>query len=342
MTNEDLIALALQFRAQKLWETLDDSMMFAVRLPDGSTGYCCVMGNAGQHYGLGVYIGDKGITAYINSVNRPGGVDSLEAFQTYDCLNCDFDNAGNTRLSTSQKKQIRAVAAERNIKMCRSLGYPEFIRYDFGLIRTELNQDEIDSLGVALEAGLEVARKLKGAEWHELGFPDEYPSLDKGTRIPMLARREDGSFEWSATVTPELMWRGFPTYELPVGPALRLKAMKHGGVLQCKVMHMPTPLKCDSGMYYPLMMIMAAEEEGMTFPMMQDTDDPHAEIDFLCKLASTLTSSGVCPKTIVVDDAYSEAFLKDFCKKTGIRLKQTDFLPQVEEMAYMLRMHFGG
>ncbi len=48
MTKEDLIALALQFRIENLWEILDDGMIFAVRLSDGEIGYCCVMGYGGS------------------------------------------------------------------------------------------------------------------------------------------------------------------------------------------------------------------------------------------------------------------------------------------------------
>ena len=58
-----------------------------------------------------------------------------------------------------------------------------------------------------------------------------------------------------------------------------------------------------------------ANGNGMTYQMMQNTEGPHAEIDFLCQLASTLISSEICPEAIVVDDAYSEAFLNDFCKR---------------------------
>lgn len=59
MTREKLIQLAFAFRDTRLWEILADNDIFAIRLRSGETGYCSVMGQAGQHYGLGLYVGSR-------------------------------------------------------------------------------------------------------------------------------------------------------------------------------------------------------------------------------------------------------------------------------------------
>ena len=346
MNKEDLIAVALQFRIQKLWEDLDDSMIFGVRLPDGETGYCCVMGNGGEHYALGLYKGVSGFSTYMNSVNRAPGADPFEMFLTYDCLNCDYENASDSNLTSVQKKQIRTVANERHIKMCRPNGYPEFIRYDRGFIRTELNEDEMSDLGIALRAGIEVASKIKGktlAELGKLGFEEDgyYPSLAGGDHIPMLEMQEDGSFKWSTAITPKVVNGSFPTPLFTnVLASGRLKTMKPVGPFQCKVLHMPTPVKIKEGVFYPLLIVLV-NDESMMFPVMQNSEDPHAEDELLNQLAFTLISMEVYPESLLVDDRYSEAFLEDFCKKTGIKLKTIDYLPELEEVVHMLRSQFG-
>ncbi|MDE7350495.1 MAG: hypothetical protein K2N25_05460 [Muribaculaceae bacterium] len=346
MTKEELIAVALQFRIQKLWEELDDSMTFGVRLPDGETGYCCVMGNGGQHYALGLYKGVSGFSTYINSVNRAPGTDSFEMFMTYDCMNCDYENASESNLTSAQKKQIRTVANECHIKMCRPNGYPEFIRYDRGVIRTELNDEEMSDLGIALKAGIEVASRVKGmtlAELGKFGFGEDgyYPSPAGGDRIPMLEMQADGSFKWSVTVTPKANDTSFSTplfsNILATG---RLKTMPCVGAFQCKVLHMHAPVKNKEGVFYPLLMVLV-NDEGMMYPVMQKSNDPHAEEELLNQLAFTLISMESYPDAFFVDDAYSEAFLKDFCKKTGIKLKKVGYLPELEEVVHMLRSQFG-
>lgn len=346
MTKEDLIALALQFRTLKLWEYLDDSMIFGVRLSDGEVGYCCIMGNGGQHYALALYKGISGFSTYLNSLNGTGVDDRFELFQTYDCMNCEYENAPDSNLTSAQKKLVRAVAGERHIKMCRPKGYPEFIRYDRGLIRPELNENEIENLGMALKAGIEVAKRVEGmtlSQLGELGFAEDgyYPNPSGGDRIPLLEMQEDGEFKWSQTVTPKAEGPCFPVLlfnnQLSLG---RLKAMKRMGAFQCKVMHLQSLLKCDEGLYYPLI-IALIDDNGMAYPVMQTSDNPHAEDEILEELAFTLISMEAYPEVIMVDDEYSETFLTDFCKKAEIKLEMTSYLPELEELAYMLRARFG-
>lgn len=345
MTKEDIIALALQFRAEKLWETLDDSMIFGVRLPDGQIGYCCIMGRGGEHYALGLYIGVSGFTTYINSVNRQLGSDAFEIFQTYDCLNCDYENASDSNLTSAQKKLIRTVAGERHIKMCRPKGYPEFVRYDRGFIRTELKEEEIEALGMALKAGIEVARRVKDMTWAEivkLGFDENgyYPNPIGGDTIPMLEMGEDGSFKWSVAQTPKPDNNSFSIPELNAPLAVgKLKTMKRVGAFQIKAMHMPAPVRTKEGVYYPLMMVLV-NDEGMMYPVMQKSEGPHAEEDLLNQLLFTLISMEVYPEAFIVDDGYSEAFLKDFCSQTEIKLEKVPFLPELEQVVHMLRSHF--
>ena len=52
MATEKMYDLAFQYKAAKLWKLLYDDEVFAVKLPDGETGYCSVMGMIGQHLAL--------------------------------------------------------------------------------------------------------------------------------------------------------------------------------------------------------------------------------------------------------------------------------------------------
>ena len=58
-------------------------------------------------------------------------------------------------------------------------------------------------------------------------------------------------------------------------------------------------------------------------------------------MAFTLISMEVYPEEFLVDDGFSEAFLEDFCRKTEIKLKKVDYLPELEEVVCMLRSQFG-
>ena len=57
---DSMLDAAFRFRETEAWKTLDDSNVFAVRLSDGQTVYCSIMGNGGEHHSLGIYIGENG------------------------------------------------------------------------------------------------------------------------------------------------------------------------------------------------------------------------------------------------------------------------------------------
>ena len=47
---DSMLDAAFRFRETEAWKTLDDSNVFAVRLSDGQTVYCSIMGNGGEPF----------------------------------------------------------------------------------------------------------------------------------------------------------------------------------------------------------------------------------------------------------------------------------------------------
>ena len=109
---DDMLAVAFQYRDTELWKELTDSDVFAFRLSDGETGYCCVMGNAGEHLALGFYRGRKGFTTYLKTISSGNAhlseIEMFEMTTTFDCINCDFMQASDMDVKT--KKIIRNYA----------------------------------------------------------------------------------------------------------------------------------------------------------------------------------------------------------------------------------------
>ena len=57
MFSDKLFELAFIYKKTKLWKMLWDSEIFAVSLPNGEIGYCCVMGAIGEHGALALRTG---------------------------------------------------------------------------------------------------------------------------------------------------------------------------------------------------------------------------------------------------------------------------------------------
>lgn len=109
---DDMLAVAFQYRDTELWKILTDSDVFAFRLSDGETGYCCVMGNGDEHLALGLYRGRRGFTSYLKSLSfdsmQLSEIDMMEMAATFDCINCDFMEA--SAMQDKTKKLIRNYA----------------------------------------------------------------------------------------------------------------------------------------------------------------------------------------------------------------------------------------
>src|SRR5262245_59192693 len=56
---------AVAFRDQAPWRWCWDADVFGVEDPEsGVTGYCCIMGNLGEHFALGLYRGSEGLAGF--------------------------------------------------------------------------------------------------------------------------------------------------------------------------------------------------------------------------------------------------------------------------------------
>lgn len=240
MPAKTLYALADRFRREALWKRLSDDMLFAIPLPEGTIGYCCVMGMLGEHFSLAVYAGETGLASYRDIVE---GVTSpfSERLFFQECVAVSYE--AKQDLPPYSRSEIDgyglAFRGKRAYPCMQSLKPG---RYPW---RVESPADE-EVLALALRAGLEVSRRLgngkhqqvdllagpgDGGSAASLGFSEGPPY---GRSIPLIAENADGSFTWSMTPLPEPV---APVYPAPVLTddllGARLKKTKRLGVWSC-------------------------------------------------------------------------------------------------------------
>ncbi len=89
----NLYNAAIEFRKLAPWEWMYDSDLFGVINPEnGETGYCCIMGNLGEHYALGVYLGAEGLEGYREMQEGDYFSNPLEMIHLQKCLMASFEN----------------------------------------------------------------------------------------------------------------------------------------------------------------------------------------------------------------------------------------------------------
>lgn len=342
-----LIKNALLFRSSALFKKLDDSQIFAVTMPDGSIGYCCCMGNGGEHYSLALYLGVGGFTTYLNSCSMDSS-NTLEQFEktcSYHSINCDFENTAESLCDKKTRDYIKEVAKEEGIKICRPKGWPEFFVMDGSSQYTGLRDKKtIDAMTLALQAGCEVARKidsLDSSQIYDLGFENNYSPAEGGKIIPLLTLQSDGIWFWSKTATPPKIETEFMEPEFENAEAVsKIKAMRHRGIFQCRVIHCPMPVGGEESKYFPVELLAVLKSQGVA-PFVAEfvEENEDWEFDILDTFADGIITSGICPSSIETDDDRTYAILSDFCEKTGILLHKTKRVDSLYELwAFLFSM----
>lgn len=336
-----MILAALRFRNAELWKTLDDSMIFAVRLPGGETGYCCVMGNAGSHYSLGLYRGDHGFSSYLSTIyiKPTSRLEQFERFQTLMCINCDFENSADSSLSKEDKEHVRAVAAANKLKIRRPNGWPDIMTIDRGSQMSGVpTEADAADLVAALNAAVAVADELaeKSGSLFSLGFSpyQGYAPAEGGMEIPLVVPMDHGQYEFTTTKTPPYMGSQILVLTYTNEQVIAaIRRIPHKGVFQARLVHSQTPVGKRGSLYYPPMFFMI-NAKAMTFlpPFMGEGKMEDAVPTILQQLVNMFSESVYVPKTIEVADDATEGMIADFCKKCDIKIARVNRTDAVNEM----------
>lgn len=337
LTN-DMLAVAFQYREMELWNSLADNDIFAFRLSDGEVGYCCVMGNGGEHFALGFYRGQKGFNSYLMTIRMNSlfvsPVDMCDMMSTMDYINCDFMQAAD--MNAKAKKIIRRYAETHGLKINRSKGWPDYTRHvpgkiSDGIVRAEDASDIVE----AMRAAIAVAEALKKHSPFELGFDEEgeYPTLEGGKQVPYLIPNADGSYDWSTTELPASLPIEWP--EPLFGNdilANKVKNFSEISGLQLRAFYLPAMDngKSDEIPLTTMLLCMDAVGGGV-FPVLDANMGENQEPAILTELANWMCNNGHKPNQIEVADNRTELLLKDFCRRCDIPLVRRQELKELEE-----------
>jgi len=152
----DLYEAAIEFREIKCWNWVRDSDIFGVQNPiNDEIGYCCVMGRAGEHFALAVYLGTEGLEGYLKI--RSGEIDpySIDALHVQKCLMASFEDR-----RFLQKKDFQ-VTKTLELKFRGHNSWPLFRSYRPGYCPWYLTSEEAKYLTMALDQTIDVSLRFK-------------------------------------------------------------------------------------------------------------------------------------------------------------------------------------
>ena len=314
MYKKSLYDKASDYFKTDLWKQFYDTDLFAVKFRDGEIGYCCVMGQLGEHICLSVYPGNQGLYSFLGLLNSGEDLSEAEYQEmlfSQDCIQCSQEN--KIDMFPDEIKEFKTYAEEAGITLKGKNGkYIHFARFKPNCAPWYVtDKKDLEYMEVALEAAVEVSKQLQKKSKKDLGFTltlQEIPLLEKNGK----------SFEWSKMELPKNV---SITQAVPVlaEDAVRiLKSFKRKGSLECKVFRLPFPIqnKKDEPPRFPVFILCIDLESGMIVSSPEMIADEDEEGKLLEAFIKSLCNNKLLPKKISAFDDRTIRLLKNFCQKT--------------------------
>ncbi|NNJ11694.1 hypothetical protein EKD04_015265 [Chloroflexales bacterium ZM16-3] len=315
-----LYAAAGQLKALGPWAWMLDSDIFGVRDPETQQiGYCCVMGNLGEHFALAVYLGDEGLRGYTNIQSGMYEDNPMEAMFVQHCLQVSFED--RELLSKEDRDQIKSLG----LKYRGRNAWPFFRNYAPGYFPWQLTAAEVRFLTLAITQVCEVAAR----------FADAPEILDPPTDGLLLVRELAGG-AWSEiwhrpNLTPP------PPQPAPRVDELRLQRLRQANLRRTAAWEsgrfmMPQPVQDqpDDRPYYPVSTLFVDAATGMVLSPSLSSPEGWREA-YQSQLLDLIEQGHALPREIASTDVEMRDLLAPICMALGIKLKAARRTPMLDE-----------
>ncbi|MDP2845151.1 MAG: hypothetical protein Q8N79_03625, partial [Candidatus Methanoperedens sp.] len=319
---------AIEFKNAAPWDWMHDTDIFGVQDPvSGETGYCCIMGAAGEHYALGVYSGLEGLEVLFRILSGEFSQSHDEVLYVQKCLMASFED--REYLQKEDLKQIKTMG----LKFRGANAWPFFRNYTPGFVPWYLTGEEARFLTLALQQAIEVSLRFR--------------------KDPMLIHPSSGKFfvrapvkqgegiswkdEWIEPLPPES--KDFPA--VPVDETLLKRLKKAGlqqrGIWEVDFFFIPAPIwEKEKRPYYPYMSLIVEHNSAFILNFQLEKREEFA-LKFPEKFISFLERVKIAPQAFLVKRDEVGRFLEPFAAKASIKIKMVESLPVLEEAQRSMR-----
>lgn len=249
-----LYQAAIEFNAVAPWQWMADDELFAVENPsDGEVGYCAILGNAGEEFGLVVFVGPEGYISYLQMTTSEIGPESFfDIWVSGRSLSVIF--TGRDDIQKKDRDIIRLLG----LRFRGWNAWPLFRSQLPCYAPWDLDQGEVLFLTTALDQSLVVAGRVA----------NENLDLFRGADADLILTRYyyEGQWleEWRRPKLPSP--RPVVSTALAEGQLdqLRLTASKLRGSWELDFFHVPATVDSVSGRpYYPCCILVEDRRNGI-------------------------------------------------------------------------------
>ena len=325
----NLYQASSKFKKISPWAWMANEDLFAVVNPkNGEVGYCSILGNGGQEFGLGVFLGAKGYSRFLDMLSDNAETEDFDDSIMTPMLSLLFANRQDL-----QRQDIAAIKS-LGLEFHGIRSWPLFRSQKPGYAPWFLEKDEAIYLTMALEQALIVAAMVQknGVDLHKMAQKDLI-----FTRFYYDGRWED---EWRK---PETLNQDSSRNkdEVPATEEAELLLLSNSGrkkigTWEVDIFILPTPIGPKSARpYFPLDFLVVDGKEGIvinnetTDPWLNSTQQRGVIIEIL-KNAKQL------PRNIRVKSRKVEEIITPVVQRLNINLR-TGPLPMLEQFKASLR-----
>jgi len=317
-----LYGAAREFKELAPWEWMHDCDIFGVKDPEnGETGYCCIMGAAGEHYALGLYLGSEGLMG-ITKIQSGEFLDlKEEAFFLQKCLMASFED--RKYLNKQDIQQIKTLG----LKFRGSNAWLLFRNHTPGFVPWYLTWAQARFLTTALLQAIDVSMRFK-KDKNLLEHPSRAHYF---VRVP-IKQGENIVWqdEWLVPLPPKK--EDHPV--IPVNETIlkRLEKAKvhRKGTWEIDFFYVPAPTwEKGEKPYYPFMSLIVDHDSAVIFNFQLEKRDV-VLTNFPSKFIEFLEKTKFMPGRILVKRDEVSRILEPLAAKVGIETSLVESLPALE------------
>ncbi|MDD2360802.1 MAG: hypothetical protein PHE66_10230 [Syntrophaceticus schinkii] len=316
-----LYEAATAFKEAKCWEWMYNDDLFGVMDPEtGEVAYCCIMGELGEHYALGAFLGPEGLQAILDIMDAHD-TPSPDFLFIQKCLMASFESREDLA------KEDRAVIKELGFKFRGKNQWPLFRSFEPGLHPWFIDAWECRFLTLALQQALEVSLRCRSSKAilecdQPRTFLVRVPHI-QGKNITWL----DQYLKAASVVKKHVSFK--ITDELCLRKILT-SGKREQAVWEVDTFFAPHPVqeKKNERPYYPKVFLIFDSNSDLIlgYELIKDlSQEGYRCIHCITDLMEEL----IIPSQIVVEQSETYYLLKDLCRQLSIPLKKVEQLASI-------------
>lgn len=318
---DNLYQLAFEYRKTKLWEKLWDTDLFALRLKDGRLGYVSIMGKAGEHNAVALYI-EEAFQTFLTLINSDESslsspFDQLELLLSQECLQLSFEDRRD--MEPWEWEELREYKENHGVDVRGKFTNPTFKTFVPRQVPAPITDEkELNDLKETLEVVLYVARLRK----KELSvFFKDVPGPHH--QIPLLERSKEG-YDITTLALPKHKELSYPSAEaVNIFTLERLnKEKRRSADMECNLVMLPNAfMREDGALIYPYAFLSVDRQSQYAFEPLISEDYPADPEKLINKWIDVLLDKKTRPLKLFVKNERTFKLLEPLAKIGGFKLQ---------------------